>query len=131
MQSELGKCFLNLAKTLFLLNEYKEGENYLSKAKAVFIAEGNEISVASVNFFEANILFHENNIEAAEIKTKAAVRSFKKGKNIRFELLAKWFLGKIYKTQNKLQKDIFSNVGSRKTQSAANRIFMFGFVGRN
>jgi CHAT domain-containing protein len=101
MQSELGKCFLNLAKTLNLLNENEESLNYLIKAEKVFTAEGNEISIASVKFYEAQILFGENKIKAAETKAKKVLSSFKKGKNIRFELLGKWFLCEIYKTQGK------------------------------
>jgi CHAT domain-containing protein/Flp pilus assembly protein TadD len=104
MQSELGKCFLNLAKTLFLSGENTESANYSMKAREVFIAEGNKLSAASVKFAEAHIFYRENKLEIAESTVKEALRTFKKSKSIRLELLAKRFLGEIYKLQGKPQK---------------------------
>lgn len=104
MEAELGKCFLNLAKTLFLMGENEISANYLEKAEKIFIAEGNNILLALVHFAKADVLYREKKFKAAENYAERAGQTFKNGKNLRQELLANWLLGEILALQNKTQK---------------------------
>lgn len=103
MQAELARCWLNHSRTLFLLEENRRAQNLLEKAETLFQAEGNQIAVAAARLFKARLFYLNDDFASAENLAENALKTCIEGKNIRYELFARWLLGEISLAKNDLK----------------------------
>jgi len=104
MQFELGKCSLNLARTLFFSGKNELARQQIEIAEKIFRAEGNSIANASAQLFKAQILFLEESFSEAKQLGENALQIFADGKNLRYELFARQLLGEVSLAENNLDK---------------------------
>jgi CHAT domain-containing protein/tetratricopeptide (TPR) repeat protein len=133
MQAELARCFLNHAKVLFLQGDNQTSSQYLIRSHEIYVAEGNEILAASAKLFKAQILLTQELFDEAEIEAAAALRVFKKGGNIRYELFANWIIGAVFAKKNKIKKakSVFlKNLGRAKNHSRQIEYLCFVSLGK-
>jgi CHAT domain-containing protein len=109
MQAELARCLLNHARALFLLEEKPRAADLLEKAERLFQIEGNQIAVAAARLFKAQLFYLNRDYADAEILAADALRTCIDGKNLRYEIFARWLLGEIALAAGDLAKarDLF------------------------
>ena len=104
MQAELARCSMNFARNLFLSDEKSRARLQLEKAETLFLVEGNLVANASVQIFKSQIFYLENDFPGARNLAENALKTFLQGKNLRYELFARWLLGEIALAENELEK---------------------------
>ncbi|HEY0428636.1 MAG TPA: CHAT domain-containing protein [Pyrinomonadaceae bacterium] len=104
MQAERARCLLNHARALFLLEENARARGLLEQAETLFQTEGNQIAVAATRLFKAQLFYLNQDFAAAESLAEDALKTCIDGKNLRYEIFARWLLGEISLATDNLEK---------------------------